>query len=234
MQCRLWESILLTQILPLILYPLLTQCQLPKSRTKSWKGTGPFYYRSHQLTPLSFLCTTSLPLSAAAPRYGTMRWTRVLVVQLVLRLYWGYSVCIHISLTVSALYMGALHPWTVILADHTPLDITIEHCVGCLIDCCDDVVTYGRELNQIYNILFIWYNYNLISTKLLVSYFCLIFCHSCKGSWMSINQSIDLVTKWPRLHFTDMKHGQTATFRRLWHSVYAAETACLWNSPAHD
>jgi len=33
--------------------------------------------------------------------------------------------------------------------------------------------------------------------------------------------------KRPRLQFTNMKHEQTATFRRLWHSVYVAETALL-------
>jgi len=35
------------------------------------------------------------------------------------------------------------------LAEHIPLDITTEHCVGCLIDGSDDFLTYGRELNQI-------------------------------------------------------------------------------------
>jgi len=33
--------------------------------------------------------------------------------------------------------------------------------------------------------------------------------------------------KRPHLQFTDMKHKQTATFRRIWHSIYAAKTACL-------
>ena len=33
--------------------------------------------------------------------------------------------------------------------------------------------------------------------------------------------------KRPHLQFTDMKHTQAATFRRLRHSVYAAEMSCL-------
>jgi len=31
----------------------------------------------------------------------------------------------------------------------------------------------------------------------------------------------------PKIHRHDMKCEQMATFRRLWHSVYPAETACL-------
>jgi len=33
--------------------------------------------------------------------------------------------------------------------------------------------------------------------------------------------------KRPRLQFTDMKHTQATTLRRVWHSVHAAETSCL-------
>ena len=35
------------------------------------------------------------------------------------------------------------------------LDITIEHCVySCLINCSDDILTYGKILNQIFNDLY--------------------------------------------------------------------------------
>ena len=60
----------------------------------------------------------------------------------VLRLYWGYSVCIYI-VTVSAL-SSSVNSESIgahFLAEHTQLDITIEHCIGCLIDSSDDILT---------------------------------------------------------------------------------------------
>jgi len=36
-----------------------------------------------------------------------------------------------------------------------------------------------------------------------------------------------LARKRSRLQFTDVKLGQMAMFRRLWHNIYAAETHCL-------
>ena len=116
--------------------------------------TGPPCCQSPQLTLLNLLYT-ALPLhhSAAGPRYGTIHFPGTFCTQALLGLLslhpysnnvcpvQGWSSSVN-SESISAHF----------LAEHTSLDITIKHCVDCLINCSDDILTYGKGFNQIFKI----------------------------------------------------------------------------------